>query len=73
MATVIQRMPMATAIPHTVGVGDLDIGRGDTGLFGHVGTGPLELAIGQSMPQLTVPDFTAGARLTRRKSDEEKP
>jgi len=61
-----------TAIPHTVGVGDLDIGRTGTGLIGGIGTGligridtgALELAsMGLSMPQLMVPDFTAGDRL----------
>ena len=80
MATVIHRMLMATAIPHTAT--DMDIGRIGTGLFGRVGTGLIgdigtgaldTASIGQSMPQLMAPDFTAGDRLSRRKSDEEKP
>ena len=76
MATVIQRL-MATAIPHMDGVGRIGAGPG----VGDIGTGVgvrdigtgLDLVIGTSMPQPMVPDFTAGGRLPRRKSDEEKP
>jgi hypothetical protein len=83
MATVIQRL-MATAIPHMdgvgrigagPGVGDIGTGVGDIGTgvgVRDIGTG-LDLVIGTSMPQPMVPDFTAGGRLPRRKSDEEKP
>ena len=74
MATVIQRL-MATAIPHMDGVGRIGAGHGvgDTGTgVRDIGTG-LDLVIGTSMPQPMVPDFTAGGRLPRRKSDEEKP